>query len=182
MTFTAARSEERLLHHGMVAPMSPLADTCGMMQGWSGGAPAAVAWPTANLAIGYPFQVTEIATVYGAWYAAGGTAGGNLDIGIYDLAGNRVVSTGTTARTISAHTEITALTDTVLTPNHYYATMSADTTNLYTGWTTGVVGTQEAQGWVESASSFVLPSTITFSRTGQAFMPYFGFNFYSVAS
>jgi len=152
------------------------------MQGWSGGAASAIAWPTANLAIGYPFQVTEIVTVYGAWYAAGGTAGGNLDIGIYDLAGNRIVSTGTTARTISAHTEITALTDTVLTPNHYYATMAADTTNLYTGWTWAAAGNAEAQGFVEAAASFVLPSTITFSRSAQTFQPHFGFNFYSVAS
>lgn len=182
MSYTPAPAKDKAVHRGMIGPQAHLSDVRTALEGWGAAAPAAQAWPLANLALGYPFQVTEVITVYGAWYAAGATAGGNLDIGIYDLSFARVVSTGTTARTAAAHTEITALTDTVLTPGHYYAMMAADGVDNYAGWTLTAAGNNEAQGFVEATSSFVLPSTITLARSTRTQIPYFGFNLYSVAS
>src|SRR5262245_63973904 len=96
------------------------------------GSIASAAWPLANLAIYVPFYVRETLTVYEAGIGTGATAGGNYDIGIYDLAGTRLVSSGTQGRTASTW-EVAPLTDTELTPGWYYAAMSADSTNNYSG-------------------------------------------------
>ena len=180
--YRPAPVRKRVLHRGLVAPQSHLSDVRASLEAYGANAAASMAWPLANLALGYPFQVNETVTVYSMWLATGGTAGGNFDLGIYDLAGNRLVSTGTTARTVNAHTDVTALTDTVLTPGHYYAMMAADGVENYAGWTMVAAGNNEAQGYVEATSSFVLPNPITLARTTRTQIPYFGLNFYSAAS
>ena len=138
-----------------------------------------MAWPLANLAIYVPFYVNETLTVYEAGIGAGATAGGNFDIGIYTQAGTRLVSSGTTARTLSVW-NTAGLTDTQLTPGWYYAAMSADTTNNYTGMLPAA-GICESLGICEQATAFVLPATATLTRTTRASIPAISFAVRSVA-
>src|SRR5262245_50161860 len=118
------------------------------------------AWPLANLALYVPFQINETLTVYEARLGTGATARGHYDIGIYDLAGTRLVSSGTQGRTASTW-EVAPLTDTELTPGWYYAAMSADSTNNYSGTSSYGAGFLEALGVCEQTSAFTLPSTAT---------------------
>lgn len=169
------------MHTGTISPVSPLSDCSTPMLPWCGGAAVVTqTWPLANQAIGYPFQVNETVTVYEAWYTAGATAGGNLDLGIFNLAGNLIVDTGTIARVVSAHTNV-ALTDTTLTPGHYYACMTADSTATYGGWVAANGGINEAMGIIEFTDATPFATTATFSRSTRVLLPNFGFNYYSLA-
>jgi len=173
VTYAPAVPRETQTHKYAIAPWSMTTDVGPFVQAAGGGAPVSAAWPLANLALGYSFQVPERCIAYAAFYATGATAGGNLDIGIYDLAGAKIQTTGTQARVASAHTNID-WTDLTLEPGQYYAMMSADTTANYAGWVM-TAGMNEALGCVEMATAFVLPATITYARTTRTLLPYFGF-------
>ncbi len=99
-------------------------------------------------------------------FGSGLTAGGNCDVGIYDDQGNRLVSSGATARTASAET-ICNITDTFLAPGIYYIAMSHDgTSNIAM-----VLGTVQRSRWwgvVEMAAAYVLPATATFAAASTA--------------
>jgi len=179
MTFAPNVPVETLHLRPNLNPWSVTADTQGLVLWQGGGGAAAVAWPLANLAMGWTFQINERQILYEAFYGSGTIAGGNLDIGIYDMAGTRLASTGTQVRATSAHTNIN-WTDLTLEPGQYVAAMSADSTANYAGWIP-LAGLCEATGVWEAATSFVLPATITWVRTTRAFIPYFGFNSNSVS-
>lgn len=136
---------------------------------------ASTAWPSANLAIFVPFRLAAPVIVYKMATGSGTTAAGNFDIGIYDSAGNRLVSSGTTAKGASVE-HIIDVTDTVIGPGLFYLAMSADGTNNYTMLTpsgTSPVPLQKTRlmGIVAAASSFVLPSTVTFAASTFAPIP-----------
>ncbi len=144
-------------------------------RGYSITAAASAAWPSANLAIFVPFQLAVPVTVYKMATGSGATAAGNFDIGIYDAAGNRLVSSGTTAKGASTE-HIIDVTDTVIGPGTYYLAMSADGTNNYIMVTpsgTSPVPLQKTRlyGVVAAASSFVLPTSVTFAASTVAPIP-----------
>lgn len=142
---------------------------------------ASTAWPLANLALYVPFYVNEAVTVYEAGVGTGATAGGNYDIGIYTTAGVRLVSSGTQGRTASTW-EVAPLTDTELQPGWYYAAMSADGTNNYSGNASITAGHCEAMGIIEQGSAFTLPDPATLTtRTTRAFVPAITFAVRSIA-
>lgn len=86
------------------------------------------AWPTANIALIYPFKLCEWATAYQLLLHIGATTSGNVDIGIYDSQGNRIVSSGSTAAgTINVLQQFN-ITDTVLSPGDYYLAIGCDNT------------------------------------------------------
>ena len=55
-------------------------------------------WPAANRAIYAPLNMPSGFTVARFMTANGNTATGNLDLGLYNSAGTKLISTGTTAR------------------------------------------------------------------------------------
>jgi hypothetical protein len=179
MTYSPAVPRETETHRFAISPWSRTSDILGLVQDVGGGVAASQAWPVANQAYGWPFQLNERQVVYEAFYAAGATAGGNFDIGIFDTAGNLIVNTGLTARVVSAHTNV-ALTDTTLEPGRYYACMTADATSNYAGWIPAA-GLCEACGLISFADAPAFAATATFARTTAAFIPYFGFSCNSVS-
>lgn len=88
-------------------------------------ASTAVAWASANRAIYYPFVVTETVTALQIG-VANGAASGNADVGIYDVYGNRLVSTGSTG--LTGTVQGFNIADTVLTPGDYYLALNVDNT------------------------------------------------------
>lgn len=145
------------------------------------GSPASTAWPLANLALYVPFSVSETVTAVEGWAVAGGTAGGNFDIGVYSSTGSRLTSAGATARTLSTVNNTTTMTNLVLVPGvRYYMAMSADGTNTWMAVATAA-GLNESMGMLESSTSYVLPASPTISRTTRAYAPLFGLNLYTVA-
>ncbi len=150
-------------------------------EAWSWALPASTANPLANLALYVPFSVSEPDTVVEGWVQCGATAGGNFDIGVYDAAGARLSSSGSTARTANDIVNTTALSDLTLLPGvRYYMAIAMDATSNYVA-STNAAGINAGFGILESTSSFVLPSSPTLSVTTRAFLPLFGLRLHTVA-
>lgn len=135
-------------------------------------AATSTAWPAANLAIFVPVRIPFPVTVFKMVVGAGATAAGNFDVGIYDSNGNKLVSSGATAKGSSVE-HIIDVTDTRIGPGVYYLAMSADGTNNYIMLTpsgTSPVPLQKIRlyGVLEATTSYVLPASVTFSAASSA--------------
>ena len=121
------------------------------------------AWPTANKAYFIPYSVGGIVTVRKMFVLNGPTLSGNIDVGIYDRNGVRLVSIGSTAQAGVSIIQEFDITDTLLVPGLYYLACAMDNT---TGQVE-IVGPGLAQGMsmgiAEEASAFPLPATATFA-------------------
>jgi hypothetical protein len=114
-------------------------------------------------------------TVYKIISGAGLTGAGNFDVGIYDRNGNRLVSSGATAKGASTE-HVLDITDTRIGPGLYYLAMAADGTNNYTMITpsgTSPVPLQKTRlaGVLAAESSYVLPATVTYAACTLAAIP-----------
>lgn len=135
-------------------------------------APGGAAWPSANAAIFVPFRVPVPVTITHLAMGTGTGSGGNYDQGIYDEAGNLIISTGSTARPGASQESIVDVTDTVLMPGLYYQAMSVDgTTNIVR---TPVISAtaMPLMGTRQMASAFPLPSTATLASQTLAYLPH----------
>lgn len=130
---------------------------------------ASTAWPSANRAILIPFRLPKPATVYKATVGCGATGGGNFDVGVYDEFGNRLVSSGSTARSATSEVNVD-LTDTLLGQGVYYMALSADGTNTYVAQAPNL-NFLKACGVRQASTAFALPSTVTFQTVASAFIP-----------
>lgn len=154
---------------GSISPSSP----CGIGIGL--GAYASAAWPAANLAMYVPFRVVTPIIATQMFVLNGGTANGDIDIGIYDSSGTRLISSGATAQSGTNTFQLIDITDTLLGPGQFYLAISLSSG---TGTTTRV-NTSSAQllqcyGLAQEASAHPLPVTATFATIGQAYVPIFG--------
>jgi len=143
--------------------------------GGTQGVGASAAWPAANLAIFVPFRIARTVTVYKMATGAGATSAGNFDVGIYDAGGNRLVSSGATAKGNSVE-HILNVTDTVIGPGLYYMAQSADGTNNYqivipSGTTPVPLQKVRLAGVLNAATSYVLPATVTFAAATNVAIP-----------
>ncbi len=160
-----------------IGPWSP--DAIGPQIGFYGAWTTfgSATWPSANLAIGYPFMLTEPRTVLQMWVFNGSAVSGNVDAGIYTAAGAKLVSKGSTAQATTSDLQLLDVTDTLLPANQIlYAWMALDNT---TGTTTRLAGgVSLAQtggtGVMQMATAFPLPSTITGAAIGSNYIPAFG--------
>ena len=88
---------------------------------------AAAAWPVTNKAFYVPVLVDRIVTVKKMAVIDGATLNGNVDVGIYDEAKNRLVSIGSgTAQAGTSAVQTFDITDTTLNPGLYYLAMSTN--------------------------------------------------------
>ena len=131
-------------------------------------AAASTAWPSINLAIFFPLRLAVPKTVYKLAVGCGTGSGNNFDVGIYDVAGNRLVSSGATARTATSEV-VVDVTDTYLDAGLYYLAVAADSVSTMTCFALGTASVARLVGAMEAASSYVLPSTVTYAAiTGSA--------------
>lgn len=128
------------------------------------------AWPLANDAIYVPFRVPVTVTVYKMGMGAGGTAGGNFDLGIYRADGTKLVSSGSTARVANSEV-IVDVTNTTLQPGLYYLAMSADGTNSYIGYSCVHLVQAQGMGIKRQGTAFTLPATATFAAATSVVIP-----------
>lgn len=93
------------------------------------GTVVSTAWPSANLALFYPFRLTSWATAYQLLFFVGATSSGNIDVGIYDSQLHKVVSAGSTAMSATVNTvQELNIADTVLPPGDYLLAGACDNT------------------------------------------------------
>lgn len=132
-----------------------------------------VTWPVANLAIFVPVIIYQPLTILKMSVINGATASGFIDVGIYDVNGARLISSGSTAQVGTVALQIFDITDTLLLPGLYYIAAAMDNT---TGTLSGVFGapsvTMELLGCLQKASGFPLPSSTGFGVYAQTFVPH----------
>lgn len=92
------------------------------------------AWVSANDPLAIPFALTQDTIVTQLAFQNGSAAGGNMDMGIYDLSWNRLVSMGSTACVTNNAMQYVNVTDTFLAPGRYYVVMVRDNVTANRGY------------------------------------------------
>ncbi len=131
------------------------------------------AWPAANRALYVPFVVeSPMVAVQMAW-ENGATVAGNVDVGIYDLAGRLLVSKGSTLMTGASVVQAVAITATLLNPGEYYMAMcSSSATATFARITGSSPQGGRAAGQLQQALAGVtLPGLATFATLAAAYVP-----------
>lgn len=136
---------------------------------------ASASWGTANLARYIPFSIPFpyfVARVF--W--GNGSAGGNMDFGIYGVEGARIYSTGSTVQSGTSTLQyVTPSTPFVLPPGQYYFGINNNgTTNR--GWTvSGSLNQMRLAGFYQQAVGAVtLPDPATFAAATSTLIPLCG--------
>lgn len=131
------------------------------------------AWPTASRAIFTPFEIYVPQSFTGIAIYNGATASGNMDVGVYDLLGNRLASSGSTAQTGITVFQIIPFTATVtLSPAVYMMAIAIDNITATIRATAPPIQWCEVKGLRQMASAFPLPSTATYAIPATALVPY----------
>lgn len=134
--------------------------------------PTSAAWPSANRAIFVPFNVYHTLTIVQMLVFNGATASGNIDVGLYDLGGARLVSIGSTAQAGTSAYQAFDITDTTLNPGQYYMGVALDNaTGTLNRWSANAAEWR-GLGLQQMASAFPLPATATFALVASAYLPW----------
>lgn len=139
-------------------------------------------WQAANTAVFVPFRVEEPVTILKLWTMNGSTATGNVDIGVYDEVGRRLISAGSTAQSGTNVLQQFDVTDTLIGPGNFYlALVASSTATTFFGYPYSAdrAAAQHTAGMRQMASALPLPATATFAVNGSGF-PLFGASLRSV--
>jgi len=136
------------------------------------GNPASAAWPSANLALYWPFSVPFHYVVKRLFWTNGSAAGGNWSIGLYYWNGTGIYASGSTAGSGNSQLQyVTPGTEILLEPNVQYMlglSHSAATANQAFGNLVSVAAEKQS-GVYQEASAVPLPTDATYaavSNTG----------------
>jgi hypothetical protein len=140
---------------------------------------ASATYPTTNLALFVPFRLSEPRKALQMWTCNGATAAANLDVGVYDAVGNRLVSIGTTAQAGTSALQLYDITDTWFDSDvtYYMAIAANNTTPTLFRWTGVNAGQIASFGILQMATAFVLPATATYAACTTNYIPLFGISF-----
>lgn len=138
------------------------------------------AWPSANLAIFIPFRVAAPYTVQQIYWQNMATINGNIDVGIYDSEGNKIVSSGSTAQSGATALQSISITPTTLRRGQYYLAMAFDNATATVRAGSSAATLYRAIGVLSMVSAFPLPSTATFVGTLTNYYPFIGLSQQSV--
>lgn len=142
---------------------------------------ATSAAPGANVVTYCPFSLYEFATVVKMTLLVGATNTGNVQIGVYDHRGNRLITSGTVALGTANTLQEFDVTDTLLAPGAYYmaVTLSDGAGTVFRTSETDEIGLSRVAYYTETTGGFGLPTTPTFalSTATTVSMPVMGVNF-----
>lgn len=141
---------------------------------YSIGAPVSIAWSAANRAVYIPFRLPTVITATIMFLFNGAAVNGNLDIGIYDEGGTRLISSGAVAQAGISQIQSVDITDTRFGPGLFYMALALDN-NVGTVYQSGP-GTVRlrAAGCVMEEGAFPLPAVAAFISYATS-LPLFGF-------
>ena len=127
------------------------------------GAIATITWPTNNLAVYAPIVLPIRFTVARFLVSNGNNLTGNVDVGLYNQAGTRLLSTGSTARSGSTINQYIGITDQSFPPGTYYlALVGSSTTGSYGAVQLNNQYEARMCGWLQEAlGATSLPATMT---------------------
>jgi hypothetical protein len=128
-------------------------------------------WPAVNRAILVPVEVQDICTAYQFAFEVT-TQSGNCDVGIYDEAGNRKTSMGSTA-VAAAGVQVIDIPNVILTPGVYFLAMVCDnvTAAFRASTTLTALQIQTLGQQMSNLGSVTLPDPITFANPANTFTP-----------
>jgi len=134
----------------------------------------------ANVVMYIPFNVPASVTITKLFWHNGAAVAGNVDLGVYDLAGNLLVSTGSTGQSGTSRLQPVDVTDTVLGRGTYYFGFVTDTAGSTSRFTAVLpaVGICQMLGILQQAA-VTLPlatnaSPATFAKVATAWVPVVG--------
>ena len=154
----------------VLSPLNP--QSLGSMMNAMGLAfPNPTAWITANKAFFIPISIAGPVTVKKMFWF-NGTVSGNVDVGIYDRGGNRLVSAGSTAQAGASAVQEVDITDLLLKAGLYYLAMVMDNTTGQVELLNLSTGPAMFAGVAEMTSAFPLPATATFAAVSSARTPF----------
>jgi hypothetical protein len=131
-------------------------------------AAASMAW-TANLAVFMPMSIPFPYPVRRVWWFNGSAATTNVDFGIYNMDGVKVLSTGSTVASGVSTAQFVDVTDFLLGPGRYYFAWAADgTTNDAFGWTAYTTVFLRLAGVLQQSTAFPLPATMASAGAASA--------------
>ncbi len=113
----------------------------------------------------YPFVLNRPITVDKLFIANGATVLGNIDLGIYDASGTRIVSTGSTAMSGASSIQVINVADTTIGPGMYYLAFGNSATAAFQRVTGSAVGIDTTLAGLASEATFPLPASATFITT-----------------
>ena len=131
------------------------------------------AWGTQYRAFYVPVRVPAPCIVREMAYFSGSTSAGNIDIGIYDATGTRLVSSGSTAKASSRLVTV-EVTDTTIGPGLYYLALNNDTTtDTFARWNYAAPEAAAYGVLTETLGAVTLPATATWAVNQTAtFVPF----------
>jgi hypothetical protein len=140
---------------------------------------SAQTWPVANLAIYVPFRLSSPMLVNRLYYRNGVTVTYDIDIGIYDAYGARLISTGTIDQGAASTTIDIDVTDIMIGPGLFYMAFVAENAAA-TFWMASWGGLAQwfrCAGFAQEAlGSTLLPAIATFaSPASVSRFPHMGF-------
>lgn len=136
---------------------------------------ASATWPANNQAIFIPFVLSMPELIVKLFVMNGATASGNIDMGIYDDAGTRIVSIGTTAQTGTSAIQAFDITDTQVGPGRFYLALAlSSTVGTVFRLTSATANYASMMGAAEQATAFALPATATFVAPTSSYVPLIG--------
>jgi hypothetical protein len=136
---------------------------------------ASATWPTANRGIFTYFAIQTPVTITQLFCYNGATVSGNVDMGIYDAGGRRIVSIGSTAQAGVNQLQLFDITDTTLFPDLYLLALSCDNTTA-TFFRTQIGATFRALGAAVTgaATVFPLPASMSPGVVNADYIPLMG--------
>lgn len=168
-------AEQNYLEPIIISPESPEAiGTLIRLLGVAGNY-ASATWPTANLAIYYPFVLRSAILVTQLWTSNGAASSQTRDVGIFSFDGTKLISSGSTAGSGTTALQLYNVTDTMIGPGIFYMGMSSSgTTNAFTRMTPSTATRANAFGMYQQVTAFPLPANATFATVTNAYVPLFG--------
>jgi hypothetical protein len=122
------------------------------------------AFIAANRAMYQPFRLTRSFLVQVLGILNGGTVSGNIDVGIYDVAGTRLVSSGSTPQAGTSAVQSFNVTDTWIGPGLFYHAVAMDNATGQLSRVGPTTNVNIALGLAQEASAFPLPANATFAQ------------------
>ena len=136
---------------------------------------ASVAYPAANLALFIPFTLTKSIVMVKLFAVNGNPCAGNIDVGIYDVAGRRIISSGSVAHALINNVQVFDIADTRIGPGNFYlAVAKDDAVGCLRAGTTFANIAPALLGMAQMAAAFPLPAQAVFAQITGNYVPVIG--------
>jgi hypothetical protein len=125
----------------------------------------AASWPTANQAMFFPLTIPARCRLTKLFWQNGGTVAGNVDVGLYDGEGNRLVSTGSVVQAGANAVQLVDITDVDVWPGLHYWAMAASSASaqFWFALANNASSPSAEYGVYVQASAFPLPALAVLS-------------------